>query len=623
MNGVILMGYSCLLDIWRESAEKYDNQIALTDVFGSANISYKTAFKEICYLAGVFKKFGVVKGDKICLFAQNFPHWLLIEEAGIALGGISVAKNSQNNIKELEYIFYNSESSVLISDNIDIIDHFIKSDDSFLQKVKFVLYTGNENRENKCPDIKYFSDILSDFDENKDYFSEYKNSPDDVCYIHYTSGTSSMPKGAILVNYGMAYQVEEISSFLKGEKPKLFLETFPLASAGGKTFNLYAVSIGCKIVYTPYNVFFDKVKELKPDLLHCAPKIVMTILGKINEYNTSKGFLFKKFFELNFALSKQILKLQRLFYQKRKTNISPSGFYGLCEKILSSIRMVQDKLIYKNIRNQFFKDNTILSIGSASFANSAEDFCSILGIRFVQHYGMTETTGLTTHATLQDQLERPYTVGVPFSKTKYKIVNPETKEQLPAMETGILMLKGPEVMKGYYNNHEATEKALTSDGWLITGDLAYAYPDDYLVILSRYDDVIVMINGYNVYAPPIQDQLNSSDFITQSVVVGHGKPYLAALIYLNKSAYDKWCTDNSAKLCDPNNNEKFKAFLLDEINTLISKKEHYHYYEKIKKIYFVKEEFSEANGCLTNTLKIKYRKVCELYSNIIESLYKE
>lgn len=105
MNGVILMGYSCLLDIWRESAEKYDNQIALTDVFGSANISYKTAFKEICYLAGVFKKFGVVKGDKICLFAQNFPHWLLIEEAGIALGGISVAKIHKIILKNLNIFF--------------------------------------------------------------------------------------------------------------------------------------------------------------------------------------------------------------------------------------------------------------------------------------------------------------------------------------------------------------------------------------------------------------------------------------------------------------------------------------------------------------------------------------
>ena len=616
------MNFDVLLDIWRYASNKFGDKVALTDAFNSCEISYKTAFREICFLASVFDSLGVKKGDRICFFAQNFPHWLLLEQAGISLGAISVAKNSQNGISELEYIFKNSESSVLISDNIDIIKHFISSDENFFDKVKFVMYTGNEKFPELDGKIKYFSDILKDFNPDNDYFADYKNEKEDVCYIHYTSGTSSLPKGAILVNYGMAYQVEEISKFLTGESPQLFLETFPLASAGGKTFNLYAVSIGCKIVYTPYNIFYDKIKELKPDLLHCAPKIVMTMLGKINDYIASQGFLFEKFFALNYFISKQIVKMQRFFYKRRQTNIKPVGFSAVCENILSKIRKLQDIIIYKKIRNLFFKDNTILSIGSASFANKAEDFCNIIGVRFVQHYGMTETTGLTTHATLQDQLERPYTVGVPFSKTQFKIVNPETMEELPPMQKGLLMLKGPEVTKGYYNNPEATKKALTEDGWLKTGDLAYAYPDNYLVILSRCDDVIVLMNGYNVYAPPIQDQVNSSEYINQTVVVGHGKPYLSALISLSQQAYEKWCTDNKIQPVSPNENTKFKTFLLDEINNLISQKEHYHYYEKIKNVYFVKEEFSESNGCLTNTLKVKYRKVCDLYESVIENLYK-
>ncbi len=614
------MGYRVLLDIWRESAEKFSDKIALTDVFNSENISYKTAFREICYLAEVFKSYGLQKNDKICLFAQNFPHWLLIEQAGISLGAISVAKNSQNGISELEYIFNNSESTALVCDNVDIINHFTWNED-FFNRVKFVIYTGKDRPQNIHSKVIMFYDILKGFDPNKDYFSDYKNESDDTSYIHYTSGTSSMPKGAILCNYGMAYQVEEIQRFLKAEKPELFLETFPLASAGGKTFNLYAISIGCKIVYTPYNQFFGKMQELKPTLLHCAPKIMMTLMGKFNEYIDSQGEKFKRDFEINYEISKQIMKLQRKLYAKRPANTEPKGFDAKLENLLSAIRKYQDKKIYKQIRNQFIQDETVVSIGSASFANSAEDFYSILGVRFVQHYGMTETTGLTTHATIQDQQERPYTVGVPFSKTKFKIVDPDTNKELPPMKTGVLMLKGPEVMKGYYNNPEATKKALTEDGWLVTGDLAFAYPDNYLVILSRADDVIVLMNGYNVYAPPIQDQINSCDYIHQSVVVGHGKPYLSALISLNRDLYDKWCETNKTDIYDPNGNEPFKEFLLNEINTLISNKEHYHYYEKIKKVFFT-DEFTEANGCLTNTLKIKYRKVCEIYKETIESLYR-
>ena len=181
----------------------------------------------------------------------------------------------------------------------------------------------------------------------------------------------------------------------------------------------------------------------------------------------------------------------------------------------------------------------------------------------------------------------------------------------------------------YRQKFGSMEKELLSYGYvvfnpaiLLDGFEYEDYMDLDLLILSRCDDVIVLMNGYNVYAPPIQDQVNSSEYINQTVVVGHGKPYLSALISLNQQAYEKWCTDNKVQPVSPNENTKFKTFLLDEINNLISQKEHYHYYEKIKNVYFVKEEFSESNGCLTNTLKVKYRKVCDLYESVIENLYK-
>lgn len=616
------MGYCSVFEIWKDAAKKFPDKIALSDGKSFNDISFQTAFREICYLAGKYKDYGIERGDKVCVFAENFPHWLILEQAAICLGAISVAKNSQININELNYVFNNSDSTALITDKAEIIDFFINNNPDFLSKMKMIIYTGKVDAFRHYPQITYFSDLMLNFNKNTDYFSDFENKPDDVCYIYYTSGTSSMPKGAILVNYGMAYQVEEIQRVLQGEKPTLFLETFPLASAGGKTFNLYALSIGCKIVYTPYLGFFDKLVEMKPSLLHFAPKIAMTLLGKYYAYINSKNVLYRNWFRLNYSASLRIMKIQRKLYAKRKTNISPNGFDGFCEKILSFLRKIQDKLVYKKIRNLYISDKTVLAIGSASFANKAEDFFSILGVRFIQHYGMTETTGLTTHATIQDQLERPYTVGLPFSKTKFKIVDPETMKPLPSMQTGLLLLKGPEILKGYYNNEEATAKAITPDGWLITGDLAYAYPDDYLVILSRYDDVIVMMNGYNVYAPPIQDQINASQFVKQSVVVGQAKPYLAALITLDKDAYVKWCTENSQETVNPNENEAFKEVFLKDINSLISNKTHHKYYEKIKYVHFLEEEFSVENGTLTNTMKIKYRKVCELYKDIIDGLYK-
>jgi len=616
------MGYNSVFDIWKDAVKKYPDKVALSDGTTYNDITFQTAFREICYLAQCFKNFGIKKGDKVCIFAENSPHWLLIEQGAICIGAISVAKNSKIGINELDYVFKNSDSTSLITDNSEVINHFIENDNDFLEKQKTVIFLGHDECYRNNPKIVYFSDIMLNFNKNIDYFSDYDNKPDDVCYIYYTSGTSSMPKGAILVNYGMAYQVEEIQRILPNEKPELFLETFPLASAGGKTFNLYALSIGCKIVYTPYAGFFEKLEAMRPSLLHFAPKIAMTLLGKYYEYINSRGKIFHNWFNFNFAISMRIMKLQRKLYAKREANTEAKGICGILERTLSGIRKIQDKLVYKKVRNRYIDDNTILAIGSASLANKAEDFFSIIGVRFMQHYGMTETTGLTTHATIQDQQERPYTVGLPFSKTSFKIVNSETMQPLPPMEKGLLLLKGPEILKGYYNNPAATEKAITPDGWLITGDLAFAYPDNYLVILSRYDDVIVMMNGYNVYAPPIQDQINASVFVKQSVVVGQAKPYLAAIIVLDNEAYENWCKENSVKSSNPNENNKFKEHLLADINDLISKKTYYKYYEKIKYVYLLQEEFSVENGTLTNTLKVKYRKVCECYKKQIDDLYK-
>lgn len=616
------MGYNSVFEIWKAAAKKFPDKIALSDGKSFNEISFQTAFREICHLAECFKNFGIDKGERVCIFAENFPHWLLLEQAAICLGAISVAKNSQVNINELDYVFQNCTPSALITDKAEIIDFFINRHQNFFSKMKMIIYTGKVDAFRHYPQITYFSDLMLNFNKNTDYFSNFENKPDDICYICYTSGTSSMPKGAVLANKGMAYQVEEIQKVLNGEKPSLFLETFPLASAGGKAFNLYALSVGCKIVYNQYVGFFDRLVQFRPSLLHVAPKIAMTLLGKYYAYINSKNVLFRNWFRLNYSVSMRIMKLQRKFYAKRKANTSAKGFDGFCEKILYFFRKIQDKLLYKKIRNLYISDKTIFSVGSASLANKTEDFFNVLGIRLTKDYGMTEITGLTTLTTIQDQIERPYTVGLPFSKTEFKIVNPDTMETLKPMETGLLLLKSPATLKEYYKNPEKTSKTITSDGWLITGDLAYAYPDGYLVILSRYDDVIVMMNGYNVYAPPVQDQINASQFVKQSVVVGQAKPYLAALISLDKDAYLKWCEENSVKFLNPNENDVFKKAFLNEINELISHKAHHQYYEKIKYVHFLAEEFTIENGMLTNTMKVKYRKVCELYKEQIENLYK-
>ena len=604
--------YKSLFDVWQVSCKKYSDLIAFSDNKEKVQITYKQAFKELCFLAQEFQTLGLKKYDHVCLFAGNSPRWLIIEQAIITLGAVCVSKNSEINIKELDFVFNNSDSIALITDKMEIINHFIDSE-NFRENVKFVLYIGDENAKypppNEFSKIYNLSDILKGLTDETPIKTDWEEEPFDTAYINYTSGTSSSPKGAMLPNIGMSYVVEELQKFNDIKEGKTFVVTFPLSSAGGKSFNLLCFSQGCRVMYTPYKEFYEVIDKYKPEYLHCAPKIMQTMHEKLMNAVKEKGFIFQHAYNIAFSISKLIQTLER------RCNV--------CAKILKPFKNFLDKKIYKQIRNTLLTDETIVFVGSAHLAKPLEDYFDIIGIPLVQHYGLTETTGLAVSNTLESQKKHPYTVGVAFEGTTIRIINPETHKEMKNGEVGLITLGGVEILKEYYKNEEATKKAILEEHFLNTGDLGYVDKEGYLVVLSRYDDVIVMSNGYNIYTPLLENEAKDSEFINQLVIAGHGKPYLTAVIVLNNVEYQSWCEKNSISTIDANRNDKFKTFLIENLNEKIKRKNDWKYYEKLKKVYFTSEPFTVENGLLTGTLKVKYQKVINTYKKEIEKLYEE
>lgn len=605
--------YKSLFDLWKQSCEKYSDLVLFTDNKENVQVTYKQAFREVCFLAEKFKEFGIERFNHVCLFAINSPRWLIVEQAVITLGAVCVSKTSEINIKELDYVFHNSESCVLTTDNEEIIRHFVSTDENFLKNIKFVLYTGESSEFSEISKVYKLSDILSGLTEKTEVKTDWVENPEDTAYINYTSGTSSMPKGAMLPNVGMSYVAEQLQYFNDIKTGKTFVVTFPLSSAGGKSFNILCLSMGCRIMYTQYKEFYEVIEKYQPEYLHCAPKIMQTIHSKLIANVKERGLLFELIYNFSFEFSKILLQLERNWIYKKKVEF--------LKGIINPIKRMLDKTVYKKVRNSFIKDESIIFVGSAHLAKPLEDYFGIIGIPLVQHYGLTETTGLAVSNTIQSQKERPYTVGIAFEGTVISIIDPETHKELPYGQVGLITLGGPEIMKGYYKNPEATKKGLLENGYLNTGDLGYVDKDGYLVVLSRYDDVIVLSNGYNVYTPLLENEAKDSEFVNQLVIVGHGKPYMASLIVLDKEQYKIWCDKNNMKNIEPNKNEVFKKFLIEHINEKIKRKNDYRYYEKIKKVYFLKDEFTVENGMLTGTMKVKYRKICNIYQNEIEKLY--
>ena len=602
--------YKSLFDLWKKACDKYQDSIAFTDSTNSINITYKQAFNELCFLAEKLSNLGLKKQDNVCLFAANFPGWLIIEQAIITLGGVCVSKTSEINIKELDYVFEDSDCIALITDSSEIIDYFFDNKDKKVNDLKFIIYTGKNKEFKNSKNVIFLSDILKELDteKEKNLKRDWDETPEDIAYINYTSGTSASPKGAMLPNIGMSYVVEELQKFNKIISGKKFVVTFPLSSAGGKSFVLLCFSEGCKIIFTKYKDFYTVIDREKPDYLHCAPKIMQTIHSKLMDEANNRGLIFSKLYKTAFFISQIILKLER----------SKKTFF-----LIKKLKKIIDKYIYKPVRNKLFKDEIIIFVGSAHLAKPLEDYYDIISVPLIQHYGLTETTGLAVSNTLESQKEHYYTVGVAFGGTTIRIINPETHQELKPGQIGLITLGGIEIMKGYYKNPEATSKALLEDNFLNTGDLGYVDKDGYLTVLSRYDDVIVMSNGYNVFTPLLENEAKDSEYIKQLVIVGHGKPFLAALAVLENKQYNEWCEKNHINKSEPNNNEVFKQFIIEHLNEKIRRKRDFRYFEKLKKIYFLKDEFTVDNGLLTTTLKTKYKAVCRKYDKEIENLYKE
>ncbi len=604
------MSYKSLFDVWKQSYEKYTDLTVFSNNTGSCQLTYREAFLQVCFLAEFISKLGLKRFDHVALFAVNTPQWLIIEQAVITLGGVVVSKSSEINIDELEYVFNNSDSVALITDNSSVVSYLSKNNPAFLDKIKFIIYMGSDEIINNSKIYK-LADILSGLNENYQVKTDWEEIPDDIAYINYTSGTSSSPKGAMLPNNGMSYVVEELQKFNDIETGKTFVVTFPLSSAGGKSFNLLCLSKGCRIVYTPYKEFYETIQKFQPDYLHCAPKIIQTMHSKLMAEVKHKSF-----FNFVYNISYFILNFERKYIYKNKMLFT--------KKIIDSIKLLLDRKIYKKIRNTLLKDETIVFVGSAHLAKPLEDFLQIMDIKHIQHYGLTETTGLDVSNTLESQKKHPYTVGIPFSKTVLRIINPETGEKMPNGEIGLITLQGVEILKEYYKNKEATEKAILNEHFLNTGDLGYLDKDGYLIVLSRYDDVIVMSNGYNVYTPLLENEVKDSEYIKQIVIAGHGKPYLTAIISLNNDKYKEWCSQNNTTgNIEPNENKKFKEFLIEHLNEKIKRKNNHKYYEKLKNIWFINDEFTFENGLLTGTLKLKYKKVINKYQKEIDRMYED
>ena len=536
--------------------------------FPEKNYSWEETKVNIIKLAKELKK-NLNKGERCLLVSENRPEWLISDIAIMLAGGITVPSYITYTEKDYEFIIDDCEPTIIIVSN-QILFNKLKN---VIPKKKFIkkIVLFDEIKKNILSDqIIELKNILSstlNFDENNPIID--LNRKDPACII-YTSGTGGNPKGVVLSHGGILSNCEGAINLIKPilSSRTRFLTWLPLSHSYEHTVQFVQISVGAKIYYAEgIDKLLKNMSECKPEIMTAVPRFYQNLYQKINSnFKKQTGFN-KKIINATISLGNKKLNKDKLNFLQYLTN-------QICEI-----------LVRKKIKKQFGGSLKAFVSGGGALDQTIGRFLNSVGLPTLQGYGLTEASPVVSCNPLDNI--KVDTVGLPFPGNEVKLE-----------KDGEILVKGENLMIGYWNQPEETKKVIR-DGWLYTGDIG-EFKSGYLKITDRKKDIIVNAGGDNISPLKVENLMTNQYEIEQCLVYGDGKNYLVALVVPS----DEFI----------NEEDKIKK-KVEEINKELS------VIEKIKNIIVVKEKFSIENRMLTPTLKLKRFKIIEKYKKQLENLY--
>ena len=511
----------------------------------------------------------ISKGERCLLISENRPEWMIADLSIMLSKGITVPAYTTYTERDYEYIIDNCEPSlVFVSDQTqyDKIKNLIYKK-RFIKKVIIFDSINNFNDD--------FNLNINDIFKNQKYkvknFLDLKIQRKDMACIIYTSGTQGNPKGVMLSHGGILSNCEGSCELLKpivSNNPK-FLTWLPLSHSYEHTIQFVQIAVAAKVFYAEsIEKLIKNMSECSPEIMTAVPRFYQNLYQKIN-VTFAKTTGLKKFLINNTVkLGKKKLFNNRIYMIEIFLNF-------ICEK-----------LVRKKIKNQFGGNLKAFVSGGGALDKEVGSFLNSIGLPTLQGYGLTETSPVVSCNPINNI--RVETVGPPFKENLVKIA-----------ADGEILIKGENVMLGYWKNEKETNKVL-KNGWLHTGDIG-EFNNNFLKITDRKKDIIITTGGDNISPIKIENDLIKINFIEQVLVYGDNKPFLVSLIVLSPD--QKGLT-----------NQKIKEEI-EKINKNLSK------IEKIKKFIVIKEQFTIENGMMTPTLKLKRYKIIKKYKTELEKLY--
>lgn len=603
-------------------------------------ITYKSMFENSQNFAGGLLALGAIRAEKIGLISDNRKEWQQADLGIMSIGAIDVPRGCDASENDLKYILSFTEVKTVIVENSTQIKKIVSVIGEIPTLKQFIIFDDPTDECVKlCEDNKIklftFSKIIEDGkvfnQQNPSRVSDEleKGNWDDVVAIIFTSGTTGIPKGVMLSNGNFLTQLDELQERIPLGPNNNAICVLPVWHVFQRLVEYVILSQGAALCYSKPigSILLPDMLKLNPTVLPAVPRVFEAVYEGIHKKMRQTGGIVEGLFNFFKAIAKIHSKISRRLFRKNfrtKYDFIVMSWILLIIPfvLLTPLKLLGNVLVFNKIKAMLGTKLLAGVAGGGAYAKNIDEFFWSVGVNVVEGYGMTETAPVVAVRPAKAPIFG--CIGTAIRGVQVRVVDMEGNI-LPRGKKGVLQVKGGTVMKGYYNRPELTNKVLSADGWLDTGDLAVLGVHNEIKILGRVKDTIVLSGGENVEPLPIEAKLVESRFIETAVVVGQDQRNLGALILPKKDEVEIWAKENNISFKDFEDlvkKDELYKLIENEIRELVSAKNGFRMFEKIVKFAFLTKPF-EVGRELSAKQEIMRYKLGEIFAKEIKSIFKD
>ncbi|NTW82922.1 MAG: long-chain fatty acid--CoA ligase [Chlorobiaceae bacterium] len=559
-------------------------------------IPYSALEEDVQHFSAFLRQNRIEPKDRVAILSENRPGWYLTDMAILNIGAINVPLYPSLPPNQIEYILKNSGAKAIIVSNMLQLGKILSIWQNLPELTLVVIMNRLEEKMEEVTDLNVAKEQGKKLIEEKPWIADRAPvDPDDIATIIYTSGTTGLPKGVMLTHRNICENVKSCSSIIRLDESDCGLSFLPLSHAYERTGGYYLLFACGASIYLAESIetISLNMTEARPTIIFTVPRlfdrIKMNILKQISAEKQAKQKVF------HWALS-----IGEKYHQQIKEKGRPS-------KVVSMQHALADKLVYQKIKKKFGGRLRYFVSGGAALPQKIGEFFQSLDISILEGFGLTETSPVT-------HVNRP-------EKIKYGTVGPAVNNvEVKIAEDGEILLKGPNIMKGYWKDEAATNEVIVN-GWFHTGDIGEIDKEGYLKITDRKKHIIVTSGGKNIAPMPIENMIAESPYVDQVVVIGEKRPFLIALIVPDYSKLKEFATAEHIPVSGNKELIEHKSVqgLYEKLMRTVSRQLATH--EKVRKFVLIEDPFTVENGHMTPTLKLKRKAITIRYANEIDKAY--